>query len=84
MSCRNNGFHIAWLYTCITVNWVCSNENGHSIWLPDQEILCKIRKYDSRNKHTILATALTSHHTMNWINDIVYNESLVVQGTEKT
>ena len=67
--------HAFWRFT---VNWVSSNENGHSIWLPDQEILCKIRKYDSRYKHAILATALTSHHTINWINDIVYNESLVV------
>ena len=65
--------HAFWRFT---VHWVSSNKNDHSIWLPDQEILRKIRKYDSRYEHAMLATALTSHYTMNWINDVVHNESL--------
>ena len=67
--------HAFWRFT---VNWVSSNENGHSIWLPDQEILRKIKTSDSRFEHTIVARVLSCHCTMNWMNDIVYNKPLVI------
>ena len=61
--------------------WVMTNKNASSTWLPDEEVLRKIRTFNANTNHwdvNCLNRALNNNGLMGWINGVCFHVSKVL------